>query len=126
MRRKFSKEEKIAAIQRLETHEPDGLNPKMVRRWRDEWLRYGVHAFSGYGKARSPKYQKTEPVIFRLTPGEYQRLIDCVQLSNARTLSEFARRQLFGTQPEPSQIEQKVVELTRAVQQLALRVAGEE
>jgi hypothetical protein len=126
MRRRFSKAEKLAAIQRLEKGEADGLNPKMVRRWRDEWLRYGVHAFSGYGKARAPRVQKTEPVVFRLTMAEYQRLLDCVESSDARTLSEFARRQLFDAQPEARQIEQKVVELTRAVKQLALRVAGAE
>jgi transposase-like protein len=121
-RRKFSKDEKLAAIQRLENGDPIDLNPELVRRWRNEWHKYGANAFSGYGNRRSPTAQKTEPLIFRLQPAEYERLMACVEASGAPTLSEFARRQLFKPHPEPRQIEQRVAELTRSVQDLARRV----
>jgi hypothetical protein len=118
MRRRFSKEEKLAAIQRLENGEPIKLNPEMVRRWRVEWHKYGANAFSGYGNPRRPTPPKTEPVVFRLKPAEYDRLLASVRSSDAGSLSEFARRHLFEPHPEPRQIEQKIAELTRVVKHL--------
>jgi transposase-like protein len=123
-RRTFSKEEKLAAIQRLENGEPSELKPDLVRRWREEWHKYGANAFSGCGTPRAETPQKTEAVVFRLTHGENERLLACLQSSGARTLSEFARRQLFEPQPEPEQIERKVAELTGVVEDLTRRIAG--
>lgn len=119
MRTKYSREQKIAAVGRLERGEPDGLNLKMVRRWRDEWYKYGANAFTGYGKSRTPKVQKTEAIIFRLTAAEYSRLLLCVQQSGARTLSQFAREQLFRTEPAAGDLEHRIAQATRALATLA-------
>ncbi len=122
-RRKYSKDEKMAAIRCLENGESIHLNPELVRRWRTEWHKYGDHAFSGCGNPRLVKPQKTEPVVFRVKPAEYERLVACVESSDARTLSDFVRRQLFETQPEPVQMERKIEDLTVAVKQLSRIVA---
>lgn len=123
MRRRFSKEEKLRAIERLEGGEAVGMNPKMVRRWREEWHRYGANAFLGYGRRRTSAPLKTEPVMFRVTPEEYARLSACVSSSEARTLSEFARRRLLDPEPSAREIEQKLTDLTAVVSRLARTIA---
>ena len=82
MRRKISKEEKLAEIERLERGEAVA-NPKMVRRWRDEWKLYGDKAFSGYGRRRAQAPLKTEPLVLRLTEREYNQLQACASASDA-------------------------------------------
>lgn len=126
MRRKFSREEKLAAIRSFEKGEPAGVNSKMVRRWRDESHKYGANAFSGYGKRRAPIHPKTEPVTFRLTRQEYDQLRVCCSESGARSVSEFARAQLFHSPVEPSarKIEEKVRDLTASVTRLARAIAA--
>ncbi len=122
-RRKFSKEEKLAAIERYENGEVIDLNLNVVRRWRDEWHKYGANAFSGYGNPRTPTPQKTQPIVFRLKLAEHERLLAGIQTSQARSLSEFVRGHLFEVQPEAGQIEQRVAELTRVVEGLARMIA---
>lgn len=118
MRRRFSKSEKIAAVERLERGEPVD-HPKMVRRWRDELHKFGANAFTGYGNARVQGPKKTEAVVFRLTPNEYERFLARVQSSGARSLSDFARRQVFAAEPDPRRIARRIADLITVVKQLA-------
>lgn len=123
MKRTYSKQEKLAAIERLENGEPDDLVKEMVRRWRDELHKYGAQAFSGYGKRRRPVPQKTMVLVFRLRQPEYERFLACLESSGARTVSEFARRQLFAPEPDPQQIERRIADLTETVKRLGRCVA---
>jgi transposase-like protein len=127
MRRKFSKAFKKAAVRQLQSGRSVAeiarfcqVRPQILRRWREELDKYGPNAFTGYGRQRSPTHPKTEPVIFRVTQEEYERLQACYSASNCRSLSEFARDQLFQASAEPSfpQIEKKIEELVSRLAQI--------
>lgn len=118
MRRKYSKFEKLAAIQRLERGEPDSLNREMVRRWRDELQKFGPSAFTGNGNRRNSSPPKTETLVFRLRRPEYERFLACLNDSQIRSISEFARRKLFEPEPDPNQIEARIEALTDAINRL--------
>jgi transposase-like protein len=122
-RRKFSKEEKFAAIRLLENGAAFELNPQMVRRWRDEWLQYGTNAFTGCGNARRQKPLKAAHLVFRLTPAEHERFLERARSSGAATISEFARTKLFELEPDTAQIEQRIAALVAAIERLARDVA---
>jgi transposase-like protein len=118
MRRRFSKEEKLAAIQQLEKGEAVQVEIEMVRRWRDEFEKFGHQAFSGCGRRRKPIPQKTKVLVFRLRRAEYQRFLNCLESSEAQTVSEFARQQLFAVEPDAQEIENRIASLTEAVKRL--------
>ena len=132
-RRKFTKEFKKAAVQRLQSEDSVaevaracGVTPQMLRRWREELTRYRVNAFPGYGKRRSSAESRTEPVVFRVTEDEYDRLKAACSATGARSLSQFARRQIFlPVSPGPSlaEIEGKLSQLTAALLQLKQMIA---
>lgn len=118
MRRKFSREEKLAAIQRLESGQAVQLEIEMVRRWRDELEKFGAGAFSGYGRRRKPIPQKKKVIVFRLRSAEYERFRICLESSQSPTISDFARRQLFAPEPDPEEIEKRIVSLNDALKRL--------
>ncbi len=118
MRRKISREEKLAAIQRFENGEPCHEEIETVRRWRDELHKFGEHAFSGYGRRRNSIPQKTKVLVFRLRRAEYERFLNCFQSSQAPSISEFARRQLFAPEPDLEEIEKRIASLNDALKRL--------
>jgi transposase-like protein len=120
-RRRFTKEFKAAAVERLE-REARGksgergaahgqaahgnettvmqvaaaLNvpPNTLHRWRKEAREFGGQAFSGYGKSRAAS-KPARVIKISLHPGEYQRVRDAFENSSARSLPDFTRSQLL-------------------------------
>ncbi len=107
-RRVFSKEFKESVVKRLEAGESVGglvraleLNPTVVRRWRNEWRKFGEAAFSGYGKTRSPS-ASTRTVIVRFTEEEYNDIKAASLACHASSLPDFVRGQILPAREAPS------------------------
>jgi transposase-like protein len=107
-RRIFSKEFKESVVKRLESGESVSgvvralqLNPTVVRRWRQEWRKYGEAAFSGYGKTRSPT-ASTRTVIVRFTEEEYEAIKAASLARHASSLPDFVRGQILPAREAPS------------------------
>jgi transposase-like protein len=101
-RRRFTKEFKEAAVQRLEQGTPVKevaracrVHPNKLRRWRDALRDLGVNAFYD-------SEPKRRAVIFRLSDGEYHRLKALASEAGARSLSDFARSRLLSEERELS------------------------
>jgi transposase-like protein len=94
-RRKFTKEFKEAAVQRVEMGTPVKevaracrVHPNRLRRWRDALRDLGSNAFFD-------NEPKRRAVIFRLNDDEYHRLKALAKEAGARSLSDFARSRLL-------------------------------
>jgi len=94
-RRKFTREFKEAAVQRLDQGTPVKevaracrVHPNRLRRWRDALRDLGANAFFD-------NEPKRRAVIFRLNEREYARLKALAKASGARSLSDFARSRLL-------------------------------
>ncbi len=90
-KRRFSKEFKEAAVQRVQQGTPVKqvardlrVDPAVVRRWRNALSSLGSGAFFD----NAPR---TRAVIFRLTEEEYASVKAFAKASGARSLSDFAR-----------------------------------
>jgi transposase-like protein len=124
-RRQFSKEFKEAAVRRLEQGETVRdvvhacqLNPTVLRRWWQEWRRYGEAAFSGYGKPRSPS-QSSRTVIVRFTQDEYESIQAASRASRASSLPDFVRAQVLSPAPSIVEIVRRMEVLVSSVRRAA-------
>jgi transposase-like protein len=116
-RRRFTKEFKAAAVERLEqegrkrgaahgskatvTQVAAELNvpPNTLHRWRKEAREFGGEAFSGYGKSRAAS-QPARVIKISLHAGEYQRVRAAFENSSARSLPDFTRSRLLDATGE--------------------------
>lgn len=124
---RYTKEFKIAVVQRLQRGEParkvaraSGVKLNSVRRWLYEFRKYGDNAFAGYGKDRS-YIPSTRIVHLTFTEMQYARIKELHSLSPARTLPDFVRAQVLrmDIEPTPEELETRLDQLTRVVQNLA-------
>jgi transposase-like protein len=122
-RRVFAKEFKDSVVKRLESGESVSdvvralqLNPTVVRRWRQEWRKYGEAAFSGYGKTRSPA-DSTRTVVVRFTEEEYDGIKAASLARHASSLPDFVRAQLLPASSPPTvgEIADRLTALVAAV-----------
>jgi transposase-like protein len=100
-RRKFTKEFKEAAVQRLgegtpvkEVARACRVHPNRLRRWRDALRDLGANAFFD-------NEPKRRAVIFRLNEDEYHRLKALAKEAGARSVSDFARARLLCETGQP-------------------------
>lgn len=101
-----------------------GVSLKVLRRWRQEWCKYGEAAFPGYGRRRLPA-PSSQKVILRFTGDEYEGLKAISQVRHARSLADFVRAQILAVRQAPSvgEIAGRLDALIAAVRHSAQRVA---
>jgi transposase-like protein len=111
-RRRFTREFKAAALEKLERLEREATRvsrstvmqvaaaldvaPNTLHRWRKEAREFGGGAFSGYGKSRAGS-RPARVIKISLHAGEYQRVREAFENSSARSLPDFTRSQLLAT-----------------------------
>lgn len=139
-RRRFSKQFKASALERLERERgasrrarqglgPSiaqvaaavGVRPNTLHRWRKEAREFGGQAFSGYGKTRAAS-EPGRAIKVSLHPGEYQRVRAAFEKSSARSLPDFTRSQLLGSTGEhhvDHDVEQAYAEIHSKLDDLA-------
>jgi transposase-like protein len=107
-RRVFSKEFKESAVKRVEAGErvgdvacACGLDPTVLRRWRQEWRKFGDVAFLGYGKSRLPA-PSARTVIVRFTADEYESVKAASLAREAGSVPDFVRAQILPVTGGPS------------------------
>ena len=124
-RRTFSREFKEATVRRMEDGAtvPElasayGVDPTVLRRWRQEARRYGGAAFSGYGKSRAP-VPTSQVVIVRFTEDEYQGIQQASRTSRSSSLPDFVRTQVLNPAPSVGEIAERLDMLTGTLRRAA-------
>lgn len=123
-RRRFSKEVKASAVDRLERGASIAevaaslsIRANTVHRWRKEARDFGAQAFSGYGRSRSLQ-QPGRAIKITLEAAEYQRILAAFESSSARSLPDFARATLLEDEDDAANSE-AIRQIDEALDRLA-------